>query len=68
MKTARIDQRRWLLNGSDGGVAATLKTSNHREKNITFPRGGRGEMGVLEYESDTTAGEDGVRKENPQDL
>ena len=36
---------RYLLNGC-GDVAATLKTSNHRELNIIAPEGGRGEMGV----------------------
>lgn len=30
-----------------GGVASTIKTSNHRELNIVAPKGGRGEMGVL---------------------
>lgn len=49
-KYVRIDSRRWLLNPAGGGMAATLKTSNHREKNITFPEGGRAEMGVLEFE------------------
>ena len=29
-------------------MAATLKTSNHRELNIIAPEGGRGEMGILE--------------------
>ena len=45
---------RYLLNGC-GDVAATLKTSNHRELNIIAPEGGRGEMGVLEvkYERDS---------------
>ena len=38
---------RYLLNGC-GDVAATLKTSNHRELNIIAPEGGRGEMGILE--------------------
>ena len=44
---------RYLLNGC-GDVAATLKTSNHRELNIIAPEGGRGEMGILEiiYERD----------------
>ena len=30
-----------------GGVASTIKTSNHRELNRVAPKGGRGEMGVL---------------------
>lgn len=30
-----------------GGVASTIKTSNHMELNIVAPKGGRGEMGVL---------------------
>ena len=30
-----------------GGVASTIKTSNHRELNIVAPKGGRGEMGVV---------------------
>ena len=30
-----------------GGVASTIKTSNHSELNIVAPKGGRGEMGVL---------------------
>lgn len=38
---------RYLLNGC-GDVAATLKTSNHRELNIIAPEGGRGEMGIIE--------------------
>lgn len=40
---------RYLLNGC-GDVAATLKTSNHRELNIVAPEGGRAEMGVIEIE------------------
>lgn len=56
-----IDNRRYLLNGAEGGVAATLKCSNHREMNITFPEGGRGEMGVLEYDiEDTTSDEERI--------
>ena len=39
--------QRYLLNGCDD-MAATLKTSNHRELNITAPEGGRGEMGIIE--------------------
>ena len=44
---ARIDKGRWMLCASVGGVASTIKTSNHRELNIVAPKGGRGEMGVL---------------------
>ena len=44
---ARIDKGRWMLCASAGGVASTIKTSNHRELNIVAPKGGRGEMGVL---------------------
>ena len=58
-RVTMIDNRRYLLNGAEGGVAATLKCSNHREMNITFPEGGRGEMGVLEYEIEDTAGNEG---------
>ena len=36
-----------MLCASVGGVASTIKTSNHRELNIVAPKGGRGEMGVL---------------------
>lgn len=46
----RVDDYRYILNGDNEGNAATLKTSNHRDRNITFPEGGRGEMGILEYE------------------
>ena len=38
---------RKVINGAVGGVASTIKTSNHRELNIVAPKGGRGEMGVL---------------------
>lgn len=38
---------RIVINGAVGGVASTIKTSNHRELNIVAPKGGRGEMGVL---------------------
>ena len=44
---ARIDKDRWMLCASVGGVASTIKTSNHRELNIVAPKGGRGEMGVM---------------------
>ena len=38
---------RRVINGAVGGVASTIKTSNHRELNIVAPKGGRGEIGVL---------------------
>lgn len=38
---------RKVINGAVGGVASTIKTSNHRELNIVAPKGGRGEMGVF---------------------
>lgn len=38
---------RRVINGAVGGVASTIKTSNHRELNIVALKGGRGEMGVL---------------------
>ena len=38
---------RKVINGAVGGVASTIKTSNHRELNIVAPKGGCGEMVVL---------------------
>ena len=42
-----------LINGRDE-VACTILTSNHRAGNIIAPKGGRREMGILEYESEET--------------
>lgn len=36
------------LNVTEDGLAATLKTSNHRAGNIICPEGGRAEMGILD--------------------
>ena len=42
----------YLLNGCDD-CASTLTTGHHRAMNITFPKGGHKEMGVLYIYEDT---------------
>lgn len=39
-----------LLNGDKDGNASTLTTGHHYEGNITNPKGGHKQMGVLEYD------------------
>lgn len=41
------DGKMFLLNGCDDDCASTLITAHHRAGNITHPKGGRREMGVL---------------------
>lgn len=42
------------INFTSGGVAATIKCSNHRWGNVYAPEGGRAEMGILEiYDTNT---------------
>ena len=51
-KTDNFIMEQVLLNGSSDGCASTITTGHHRERNITEPKGGHREMGVLEIFSE----------------